>query len=139
MKVSVTNAAPFTVTLPNSAINWDAGTTQTITWNKGTTDVLPINCQNVTIRLSIDGGITFPITLKENTPNDGSEAIVIPNTPSATSRIMVEAADHIFYNVNPTNFTINSSAPSLYYYQFKWMCSLSCYSGNESSKLCVEF
>ena len=138
MKVSVTNAAPFTVTLPNSAINWDAGTTQTITWNKGTTDVLPINCQNVTIRLSIDGGITFPITLKENTPNDGSEAIVIPNTPSATSRIMVEAADHIFYNVNPTNFTINSSTPTYIITNLNDVQSV-CYLENESISYVLNF
>ena len=138
MKVSVTNAAPFTVTLPNSAINWDAGTTQTITWNKGTTDVLPINCQNVTIRLSIDGGITFPITLKENTPNDGSEALVIPDTPSTTSRIMVEAADHIFYNVNSTNFTINSSTPTYIITNLNDVQSV-CYSENESISYVLNF
>ena len=138
MKVSVTNAAPFTVTLPNSAIIWDAGTTQTITWNKGTTDVLPINCQNVTIKLSIDGGITFPIILKENTPNDGSEALVIPDTPSTTSRIMVEAADHIFYNVNSTNFTINSSTPTYIITNLNDVQSV-CYSENESISYVLNF
>ena len=112
MRVTVEDSEAFTVSLPNSAVTWDSGTTQTITWNKGTTDVTPINCQNVNIKLSIDGGATFPITLKANTPNDGSETVVIPDTPSITSRIMVEAADNIFYNINPTNFTINSSTPT---------------------------
>ena len=107
MRVTVENSEAFTVSHPNSAVTWNSGTTQTITWNKGTTDVAPINCQNVNIKLSIDGGATFPITLKANTPNDGSEAVVIPETPSTTSRIMVEAVDNIFYNVNATNFTIN--------------------------------
>ena len=112
MTVSVENSEAFTVSLPNSAVTWYSGSTQTITWNKGTTDLSPINCQNVNIKLSIDGGVTFPITLKENTPNDGLEDIDVPNNPSTTSRIMVEAADNIFYNVNATNFTINSVTPT---------------------------
>ena len=37
MKVTVTNADAFTVTAPSTAVNWDTGSTQTITWNKGTT------------------------------------------------------------------------------------------------------
>ena len=106
MKVTVANDDVFTVSTPNSAVTWNAGTTQTISWNKGTTDTAPINCQNVNIKLSIDGGITFPITIVSNTPNDGTEDIVIPNNTTTSARIMVEAADNIFYNINSTNFNI---------------------------------
>ena len=112
VKVEVVDAEAFTISAPNTAVSWDAGSTQTITWTKGTSDVAPINCLNVNIKLSIDGGVTFPITIKANTPNDGTEDIVIPNNISTTSRIMVEAADNIFYNVNSTNFTINSTVPT---------------------------
>ncbi len=112
MKVTVTNADAFTVTAPTTAVTWNTGSSQTITWNKGTTDQAPINCAKVNIRLSIDGGITFPILIKENTINDGTETIVIPNNPTTQARIMVEAADNIFYNVNSTNFTINSTTPT---------------------------
>jgi len=109
MIVSVLDTAPFTIIAPSSAVTWDAGTTQTIVWDKGTTAVAPINCQYVNIKLSINGGITFPLTIVSNTLNDGTEDIVIPNYTTATARIMVEAADNIFYNVNETNFTINGS------------------------------
>ena len=112
VKVEVVDAEAFTISEPNTAVSWDAGSTQTITWTKGTSDVAPINCLNVNIKLSIDGGVTFPITIKANTPNDGTEDIVIPNNISTTSRIMIEAADNIFYNVNSTNFTINSTVPT---------------------------
>ncbi|WP_272151672.1 GEVED domain-containing protein [Tenacibaculum aiptasiae] len=112
MKITVTDAEAFTVTAPNSAVTWNTGTTQTITWNKGTTDQAPINCAKVNIRLSTDGGLTFPILIKENIDNDGTEDIVVPNNPTTKARIMVEAADNIFYNVNSTDFTINSTVPT---------------------------
>ena len=112
MKVTVIETKAFTVSTPSSAVVWDTGSTQTITWNKGTTDEAPISCANVNIKLSTDGGVTFPVTIKANTPNDGTEEIIIPNNATSTARIMVEAADNIFYNVNSTNFTINSTTPT---------------------------
>ena len=106
VNVTITDTEAFIVTAPNSSVSWTSGSTQTISWNKGTSDIAPINCQNVNIKLSTDGGLTFPITIKSNTPNDGTEAIIVPSNLSTTARIMVEAADNIFYNVNSTNFTI---------------------------------
>lgn len=112
MKIDVVDVEPFVVTIPSTAVTWDTGSTQTITWDKSTTDVAPINCTLVNIKLSVDGGATFPITLKSSTPNDGTENVVIPNNASTSARIMIEAVDNIFYNVNATNFTINSTTPT---------------------------
>ena len=131
MKVSIENVDAFTVSAPNSSVTWPVGTTQTITWTKGTTDVAPINCFNVNIKLSIDGGLTFPIMIKANTPNDGAEDIVIPNTVTNSARIMVEAADNIFYNVNSTNFIINSLDPTFLLSNTSGMQS-ACNTGNQS-------
>ena len=112
MMVSVVDVDPFTVTSQTTAESWDVGSTQTITWNVGSTNAAPINSALVNIRLSIDGGVTFPIYLKTDTPNDGTEDIVVPNNPSTDARIMVEASDNIFYNINPLNFTVNSTTPT---------------------------
>ncbi|TCI94362.1 reprolysin-like metallopeptidase [Tenacibaculum sp. M341] len=112
MVIFVTDAEPFTVTAPTNTTSWDAGTTQSITWDKSTTDVAPINCQNVNIKLSTDGGNTFPITLVANTPNDGVESFTVPNNITNTAKIMIEAADNIFYNVNDGIFSIVDSGPS---------------------------
>jgi hypothetical protein len=112
MNVNVTDADAFTVNGPASVVTWNTGETKTVSWVVGTTNVAPINCQNVNIRLSTDGGLTFPVILKENTPNDGSEDIVVPDNGTTAARIMVEAADNIFYNLNSTNFTINSTTPT---------------------------
>ena len=138
MEVTVTDAEAFVVLTPNSAVNWDTGSTQTITWNKGTTDITPINCQNVNIKLSIDGGLTFPITIKSNTPNDGTEDVVIPDNATATARIMIEAADNIFYNVNSIDFTINSTVPTFLMSNESGIQS-ACNSGNQTVSYVLNF
>lgn len=138
MKITVTDAAPFTVTVPNTNVTWITGDQQTISWNKGTTDSAPINCAKVTIKLSVDGGITFPIILKENTPNDGSEEITIPNNITTQARILVEAADNVFYNVNPTNFTINSTDPT-FLITNKTAKQTTCKSGTNAVNYTVNF
>ena len=132
MKVTIVDATPFSVTSQNSFVIWDTGTTQTITWDKGITDGASINCKNVNIKLSIDGGLTFPFTLKSNTPNDGTENIVVTNNPTRSARIMVEAADNIFYNINTTNFEIVSTVPTFVITDVNGT-QAACNSGNQSA------
>ncbi|AOW20937.1 reprolysin-like metallopeptidase [Urechidicola croceus] len=110
--INVENVLPFAMTAPNTAVTWEAGTNETVSWGVGSTTNATINCQNVNIKLSTDGGLTFPITILENTPNDGTQSIVVPNYTSSTCRIMVEAADNIFYDISNADFTINSTIPS---------------------------
>ncbi|MBT7425740.1 MAG: hypothetical protein HN779_06785, partial [Flavobacterium sp.] len=74
MKVTTVDITPFTVDGPSTNEEWLVGSNQTLNWVVGATDQAPVNTQNVTILLSTDGGVTFPITLAANTPNDGSEA-----------------------------------------------------------------
>ena len=112
VRIAVTDAEAFNVTSQSTSLIWDAGSSQTITWSKGTSDIAPINCQNVTIKLSEDGGLTFPIVLSANAANDGSENIIVPNNVTKRARIMVEAVGNIFYNINTVNFEIKSTSPS---------------------------
>jgi len=98
----VTSAGPFTVNQPGT---WNTHTQQTVTWNPANTNSAPVSCNTVRITLSRDGG-AFPIILADNTPNDGSETITVPGTPSTSARIKVEAVGNIFFNVSPA-FTIN--------------------------------
>ncbi|MEM7348567.1 MAG: reprolysin-like metallopeptidase, partial [Chloroflexota bacterium] len=51
------NSGPFRVTSSGGA-TWTVGGNQTITWNVNNTDVAPVNCTNVNILLSDDGGQT---------------------------------------------------------------------------------
>ena len=96
MKITVEDVTPFTVIDPTV---WETNSSQIIQWIVGETDNGTINCQNVNILLSTDGGITFPTTIASNTPNDGSYTYV-PTTPNTSIIILVEAADNIFYDVS---------------------------------------
>lgn len=97
---------PFKVTSQNTdGISWTQGQTETITWDVAGTTGAPINTSNVNILLSTDGGLTFS-TLLANTPNDGSEPITVPNVAAPFCRIMVEAANNIYYAVNAKTFAI---------------------------------
>lgn len=104
-------AGPFTVSSPNTAVSYVGGSTQTVTWNVAGTTANGVNCANVDILLSTDGGTNWT-TILAATPNDGTQAVTIPNTPSTTCRIMVKGTNHIFFDVSNTNFTITAgSAP----------------------------
>ena len=82
--------------------------TETITWNVANTDNA-VNCTNVDLLLSIDGGELFSTTLASNVPNDGSEAILVPNLPTTTARVMVIAANGTFFDISDNDFTITGS------------------------------
>lgn len=111
MVVTVSSAAgPFTVTAPNTAVSYAGNSTQTITWNVASTTASPVSCANVKISLSTDGGQTFPNVLIASTPNDGSQALTIPNTPTTTARIKIEAVGNIFFDISNTNFTITAGS-----------------------------
>ena len=104
------NSGPFIVTSQSTATTLNGNSTQTITWDVANTTSAPVNAANVNILLSTDGGMTYPNVLISNTPNDGTEQITLSNITTTQARIKVEAADHIFYAVNSTNFSIDKVA-----------------------------
>ncbi|MEO8109114.1 MAG: reprolysin-like metallopeptidase [Ginsengibacter sp.] len=110
MVVTVSAASgPFAVTAPNTAVTYAGGSTQNITWSVANTTAAPVSCANVKISLSTDGGQTFPTVLAASTPNDGTEALVIPSTPTTTARIKIESVGNIFFDISNTNFTIGGT------------------------------
>ena len=117
LTVSAANSTPFAVTAPNTAVKWVAGSTQTVTWNGVGTKSSAVNCQTVNIRLSTDGGATYPTVLLSGVPNVdgiGTASIAVPaNLNTTTARIMVEAADNYFFDISDTNFTITTGPVAL--------------------------
>ena len=102
-------AGPFSVSSPNTAVSYVGGSSQTVTWVVGGTTANGVNCANVDILISTNGGTTWS-TLLAATPNDGTQAVTIPNTAGTTNRIMVKGTNHIFFDVSNTNFTITAGA-----------------------------
>jgi len=106
---SVASGGPFVVTSPNaSGIVWFVNDFQTVTWNPAGTAAAPISCANVSIQLSTDGGLTFPVTILASTPNDGTEEIQVPNNISSNVRIRVMAIGNIFYDFSNNNLSIQA-------------------------------
>ncbi|GAB3859772.1 hypothetical protein GCM10028822_36880 [Hymenobacter terrigena] len=113
LTVSAANPTPFAVTAPNTTVTWAAGTTQSVTWNGVGTKTSAVNCQTVNIRLSTDGGLSYPTLLAAGVPNadgTGTANITVPNVASTTARIMVEAADNYFFDISDASFTITTVA-----------------------------
>lgn len=114
MIVTVEDVVPFTVSTPPT---WGQGSTQTVSWVVGQTTNGTINCQNVNILFSSDGGANFSTTLASSTPNDGSQQITVPTIPDTSNAIiLVEAADNIFYTIssvfsvsNTPDFSFNNT------------------------------
>ncbi|RXR20774.1 T9SS type A sorting domain-containing protein [Flavobacterium amnicola] len=102
-------AGPFSVSSPNTAVSYAGGSSQAVTWVVGGTTANGVNCANVDILISTNGGTTWT-TLLAATPNDGSENVTIPNTAGTTNRIMVKGTNHIFFDVSNTNFTITAGS-----------------------------
>ncbi|MBO9582785.1 MAG: proprotein convertase P-domain-containing protein [Flavobacterium sp.] len=109
MVVTVTAAAgPFAVTSQaDDNLGWAKGSAQTINWSVNNTNILP-GSSNVNIKLSLDGGATFPIVLASNTPNDGTETILIPSEIEASTncRLLVEPVGNIYYAINSKPFAL---------------------------------
>jgi hypothetical protein len=106
--VTVGTAGPFVLTAPNTSVIWYVGTSQTVTWNVASTNTATYSL-NVNIKLSTDGGLTYPITLLSNTPNDGTQAITVPNNIGKNNRIKIEAAANIFFDISDANFEIKAN------------------------------
>lgn len=97
---------PFVVTSQNTTgISYAPSSSQTITWSVNNTNLMT-GAANVNIKLSTDGGLTYPTTLLANTPNDGTQSVVLPNVAAPFCRILIEPTAANFYAINTQNFAI---------------------------------
>lgn len=93
--------SPLTTSLPTSLVD--------VRWDVAMTDKPPIKCDLVNIRLSTDGGQSFPQTLASNTANDGNELVAIPATAQNNLRILVESVGGLFFAVNTASFSVEAT------------------------------
>jgi subtilisin-like proprotein convertase family protein len=100
-------AGPFRVTSQSTSdVVWLPNQTQTITWDVAGTTGSPVNTANVRILLSTDGGFNYNTVLVESTPNDGSQAITVPDIAAPFCRIMVQPIGNVYLAINTATFSI---------------------------------
>ncbi|MEL7145405.1 MAG: reprolysin-like metallopeptidase [Bacteroidota bacterium] len=110
---SSADAGPFVVTSILDESTYSGNATLALRWDVANTNVAPVNCQEVDIRYSTDGGQNFDIVLAQNTANDGFEHIILPNINTEEGRIMVKASDNVFFNVNDRNITVEAISSAI--------------------------
>ena len=108
------SAGPFVITAPNTAETWVGGAAQAVTWNVANTTAAPVSCARVDIRLSLDGGLTYPVLLADDEPNDGSAVVLVPRLAAANAhaRVMVLADDNYFFDISNADFTVAPAVAS---------------------------
>ncbi|WP_236975237.1 reprolysin-like metallopeptidase [Membranihabitans maritimus] len=111
---ATSNAGPFFLDFPNStADELYAGDFVTVQWEVANTNIAPVSASHVLIKMSTDGGYTYPYILNEKTENDGEENVQVPNIVSDSVRFMIQGFEHIFYDVSDENISVqNPSSPT---------------------------
>jgi hypothetical protein len=106
ISVTVSASGPFAITAPNSGA-FAGNSTTTVTWSTaGSESYAP----NVDILYSTTpSDANSYILILANTPNDGTQAITVPNLTTSTARIMVRSASTngtFFYDISNSNLSI---------------------------------
>ena len=114
--VVVGAAGPFRVQVPNdSTARWQAGASAEVRWDVAGTTAAPIRAAEVDILLSLDGGLTYPITLAAAAPNNGQATLTLPLSLPATrrARVQVRATGNVFFDVSDADFMVRPASPGL--------------------------
>jgi hypothetical protein len=116
--LNVQTSTGFQVTLPAWGTVWSkvGNNTASVQWDIAGTNTSPINCSQVDIFLSTDGGLTFPITLATSVPNTGSYNVLIPSLNTSNARVMVKGTNNVFFNIGTDNFIISDPMPVNFLY-----------------------
>jgi hypothetical protein len=107
----VDTGAAFAVTSPAAGAVTEGLTP--IAWNVAGTNAAPINCAEVRVLVSEDGGVTWPHVIAENVPNTGTASVLMPNINTTNARLRIEGQGNVFFADNPGVFTINFVPPGV--------------------------
>lgn len=106
----IKTSVPFSIVEPNTTgISLAVGELKEIKWDVAETDTGVINTPFVNIKLSSDGGQTFPFSIADNVPNNGTYLWTVPDNITTKGRIWIEGAGNIFFDINDKNFAIVAS------------------------------
>jgi subtilisin-like proprotein convertase family protein len=111
----IAEVGPFLVNEPALGdTSWRVGELREVTWDPAGTAGFPVFADRVNILLSGDGGLTFDEVLAAGVANNGSAFVTVPDTLGSAMRIVIEASDNIFYNMNAVDFSIEEAIRPTY-------------------------
>jgi HYR domain len=67
----------------------------------------------VDIRLSTDGGASFPTLLAAGTANDGTESVAVPKTLASNARVRIDSVGNIFFALSPPTAIEDTLDPTI--------------------------
>lgn len=105
------DSGPFAITSQNETEEWLTGEDVNITWDPAGTESGPINCSNVDLFYSADGGQNFDLVLAQGIPNNGLATLTLPNNQNIVGengRIKIKCSDNIFFDINDANIVVNN-------------------------------
>jgi Metallo-peptidase family M12B Reprolysin-like/HYR domain len=110
MKITVLGD-PFQVTSPTTGAGagLECGTNDNVTWNVGGGSV----AATVDIRLSTDGGASFPTLLAAGTANDGTESVAVPKTLASNARVRIDSVGNVFFALSPPTAIEDTLDPTI--------------------------
>ncbi len=96
VNVNNTSATGFRITAPNVSQSYSAGEPVAVTWDVADTDQAPINCAQVALGFSTNGGQTFDAGGEQVFSNTGSAMATIPANSTTTGRFRLRCVGNIF-------------------------------------------
>jgi hypothetical protein len=103
------STGPFVVTYPNTNISRPGNSDLDVLWSVAGTDGGNVNCAEVDIYLSTDGGYSWPYMLADGVPNTGEATVLLPAVATSSARIKVKGHGSVFFDVSNANFTITAA------------------------------
>ena len=107
---------PFRLSTPNGGRSYPAGGVP-VRWDVAGTAAAPIGVEEVSLRLSTDGGRTFPTEIVGATPNDGVAVVSLPNQARSGLRVMVHSGDYDdgngFFDISDADFSVTVDRPGV--------------------------
>lgn len=117
------NSGPFEITYPNEPLKLKIGDKVDVTWDVSNTDIAPVNCKYVDIFFALENDLNFDgpnmIPAAIQVPNDGYEAVIVPNIESGRARIIIKASDNIFFTVSKANSRIDAPTEPTFFMDIK--------------------
>ena len=101
---------PFVLLQPNGGEVLDSAQLQRIEWHTACTENAPVNCTQVDIELSTDGGENY-VNLA-TTSNDGVHELSFGSVSSTDARVRIRCSNNIFLDLSDADFTLSPGAGS---------------------------